>query len=175
MYRATEGFGRIFSTPLPSGDQGTRKTLAAMVKLSDQGSRDPLLRERVVRVLGAAGVSPHNVLGQVNAWFNFVRDQIYFLHDPVATEWLQTPRYTLHAGSGDCDDRAVLLAAGLKSFGVPASFKVVAADPRRRDTYTHVYVVARQFGRDLALDPTYASNALGDEPPFIYRTWMVPA
>lgn len=151
-----------------------------MVHLADRGSRDPVVRERVVQVLGAAGVSPHDVPAQVDAWFEFVRDGIYFLHDPDSTEWLQSPRYTLHAGSGDCDDRATLLAAGLKGFGVPARFKTTASDPRRPHVMTHVYVEAlvpdwaRRRQVWTVYDPTYPGNRMGDEPPFRSRVWRVP-
>lgn len=171
MYRATEGT-TVTSGPLPSGDAGVRKTLAAMIRLADQGSRDLDVRNAVIRAVSM--VPPHNIPRQVRAWFEFVRDRIYFLHDPHGTEWLQSPRVTLQAGAGDCDDRAVLLAAGLRAFGVPAMFKVVAVDRRRPGSMSHVYVVANLGGRQIALDPTYGQNNLGDEPPRPSRTWMVP-
>jgi len=175
MYRAMEGFSTQ-TVPLPAGDRGTRKTVAAMRTLADRGSRDLAVRAAVIRALGASGAAPHNIPAQVRAWFEYVKNGIFFLHDPVATEWLQSPRYTLASGAGDCDDRATLLAAGLKSFGVPASFKAVAVDPRRPRSFSHVYVVANVMGRAIALDPTYDDNAMGDEPQTrMFRTWMVPA
>jgi transglutaminase-like putative cysteine protease len=163
------------TVPLPDGDTGTRKTLANMRALADKGSREMIVRETVIRAIRSAGVSPHNVEGQIRAWFEWVRDSIYFIHDPANTEWLQSPRYTLHVGAGDFDDRAILLAAGLRSFGVPADFKAVAVDPRRPATFSHVYVTVMIRGRQVALDPTYPSNTMGSEPPRSYRTWMVPA
>jgi transglutaminase-like putative cysteine protease len=169
-----EGY-TVTSSPLPGGDTGTRKTLDNMRLLAEHGSRDPQVRERVISTVRYSGAAPHDVTSQVRAWFKFVRDSIYFINDPANTEWLQHPRYTLDTGSGDCDDRAVLLAAGLMAIGVPAAFKVVAADPRRPNTFSHVYVVARIGRGDVPLDPTYADNTLGTEPPMIFRTWMVPA
>jgi transglutaminase-like putative cysteine protease len=174
MYRAMEGVP-VQSRPLPSGDQGTRLTVAVMQRLADEGSRDPMVRQAVIGVIRAAGVGDHNVLGQVQAWFLWVRDHIAFVNDPVNTELLQTPRVTLTNGGGDCDDRAILLAAGLKAFGVPAQFKVVAVNPQRPSVFSHVYVQAFVHGRWVALDPTYRQNTLGDEPPRRFRTWMVPA
>lgn len=168
-----EGFSAQ-STTLPSGDAGVRKTVDNMRRLASEGSRNLDVRAHVLRAIQSAGVSPHNVPGQVRAWFEHVRDAVYFLNDPAGTEWLQSPAYTLQYGAGDCDDRATLLAAGLMAIGVPASFKVVAADPRRPRTFSHVYVVANVQGHPWALDPTYPDNTLGTEPRS-YRTWMVPA
>jgi transglutaminase-like putative cysteine protease len=166
----------VTSSPLPPGDTGVRKTLGNMTVLAERGSRDPQFRNAVINAVRYAGAHGHDKPAEVDAWFRFVRDRIYFVDDPVGVEWLQDPRVTLFQNrAGDCDDRAVLLAAGLRAIGVPAAFKVVAADPRRRDTFSHVYVVARLEGRDVPLDPTYPDNTLGSEPPMIFRTWMVPA
>jgi transglutaminase-like putative cysteine protease len=92
-----------------------------------------------------------------------VRDSIYFLNDPAGTEWLQSPRATLDAGAGDCDDRATLLASMLQSFGVRSRFKVIAVDRRRPGSFSHVYLVADVSGRQVPLDPTYPDNEMGFE------------
>lgn len=164
MYRPTDG-PKITRTSLPNGDAGTRKTLGAMRELADRGSLDHTLRETVANVIRSAGVASHDIPNQVAAWFHYVRDAIYFLHDPTKSEWLQSPTYTLAHKFGDCDDRAILLAAGLMSFGVPAAFKVVALDRSKPGTMSHVYVVANVNGQAVGLDPTYAENFMGYEPP----------
>jgi hypothetical protein len=170
MYRAMDG-PSVTTVPLPNGDAGTRKTLANMQRLVDSGSRDLVVRETAIRAIQSAGVSPHNVAGQIDALFEYVRDQVSFINDPVGTEWVQAPRYTLQVRGGDCDDRAVLLASLLRAIGVASSFKAVAADPRNPESFSHVYLMVG--GR--ALDPTYEQNRLGTEPPFIARTLIVPA
>ena len=178
MYRATDGLSNtipVHTTPLPSGDQGTRKTLEAMRRLVDTGSRDPYVRAVVIRHLRSSAVGDHNYDAQVTAWFRYVRDRILFVNDPAGTEWVQSPRVTLDVGGGDCDDRAVLLAAGLKSIGIPVQFKVVAVDRARPGTFSHVYVVANVRGRWVSLDATYQDNTVGTEPRNPLRTWMVPA
>lgn len=174
MYRAMDGFS-VVSGPLPDGDTGTRKTLDNMRRLAETGSRELAVREATIRAIQASAAAPHDLVAQTRAVFEYVRDSVYFLHDPAGTEWLQSPRYTLTVGAGDCDDRATLLAAMLMSFGVRSQFKVIAADPRRPGTFTHVYLVAYPAGRAVALDPTYAENLMGYEPPRPYRTAMVPA
>lgn len=179
MYRTTDGLGlvdaRITSQPLPTGDRGTRKTLAEMRRLVTDGSRDMVVREAVVGAIRIADAPSHDALGQARAWFAYVRDRIWFVNDPVDTEWVQSPRVTLNLKAGDCDDRAVLLAAGLASIGIPSQFKVVAANPRFPDTFSHVYVEAQIAGQPVPMDPTYPFNTLGTEPPRVTRMMRWPA
>jgi transglutaminase-like putative cysteine protease len=113
-----------------------------------------------------AGVEPHDHSGEVGAIFAFVRDRVHFVRDILGVETLQGPRYTLHVMAGDCDDRATLLAAMIRSLGIPAevSFRVVAANPSTR-AFSHVYVTTVMGGKRVALDPTYATNRPGFEPP----------
>jgi transglutaminase-like putative cysteine protease len=175
MYRPATDGPNVFHTPLLSGDTGTRQTVDAMRRLVEQGARDPYVRAAVIRHLRSSAVGDHNVDAQVRAWFSYVRDRILFVNDPTGGEWLQAARVTLDVGGGDCDDRAILLAAGLKSIGVPVQFKIVAVDPNRSATFSHVYVVANVRGRWVPLDATYQDNTVGTEPRHPYRTWMVPA
>lgn len=165
----------VSTTVLRGGDPGVRDTLDNMRRLADYGSRDPQVRGAVLGAIRDSGVIPHDIPGQVNAWYRFVRDRITFVNDPVGAEYLQAPSETLRIAGGDCDDRAILLAAGLRGIGVPAAFKVTASDRSRPRTMSHVYVVANLLGRPLALDPTYPMNRPGSEPPFIGRAWLTPA
>jgi transglutaminase-like putative cysteine protease len=174
MYRAMDGF-TVRTTPLPGGDQGILKTLGAMRGLVDAASRQLDVREAAVRAIRLEAVGDHDMIGQVRALFHYVRDSIVFVNDPAGTEWVQSPRYTIASGAGDCDDRAVLLAALLRSIGVPCDFKVVAVDPRRPQTMSHVYVVARLGAIQIPLDPTYGDNRMGFEPRRPFRTASVPA
>lgn len=161
--------------PLPAGDAGTRRTVAEMRRLITEGARDPIVRQAVISVLRSSRVGDHNVDAQALAWFAYVR-AILFVNDPDGTEWLQSARVTLQHGGGDCDDRAILMAAGLKSIGIPVRLVVVALDPNRGGTFSHVYVEAMLPARGwIAADPTYQSNTLGMEPPSASRVWRIPA
>lgn len=175
MYRPMDGCFSVLSGSLPGGDAGTRKTLDNMRQLADQGSRDLTVRAAAVRAIRSSGAPSHDIPAQVDAIFTFVRDTIYFLNDPAGTEWLQSPRATLSFGVGDCDDRATLLAAMLRTIGVTTQFRVIAADPRRPATFSHVYVVANVRGRAVPLDPTYQDNVMGFELPRPFRVATVPA
>lgn len=179
MYRFMDGLGletaTVKTTSLPNGDQGTRKTLAEMRRLVSDGSRDMVVREAVVRAIEAANASGHDVRGQADAWFYFVRDRIRFVNDPVGAEWLQSPRVTLNLRAGDCDDRSTLLAAGLASIGIPSRFKVVALNRRFPGTFSHVYVEANIKGASVPYDSTYPDTVAGFEPPRPTRTMRYPA
>lgn len=66
---------------------------------------------------------------------NFVRDCIRYVRDVRDVETVQTPVRTLEIGSGDCDDKAVLLAALLESIGFRTRFHAVGVDGK---AYSHV-------------------------------------
>lgn len=161
----------VFRGRLPSGHEGTRVTLAMMRELVKSSVGMPDIRETALAILRAARVAAHDTVGEVAALFRFVRDRIRFTQDPAGIELLQDARETLRVQAGDCDDRAVLLAALLISIGVCTDlrFRVIAADPRRPRDYTHVYLVARIGGRDVPLDPTYSDSVPGFEPAATLR------
>jgi hypothetical protein len=51
------------------------------------------------------------------ALFYYTRDNIAYLHDPTAREYIQSPEETL-AGAGDCEDQSILLYMLMKSIGI---------------------------------------------------------
>jgi transglutaminase-like putative cysteine protease len=141
-----------------------------MRRLATEGARDLLVRETAITTVRGTS-REHDPKSQLAALFRFVRDNIMFIGDVAGVETLQSPRYTLTIKAGDCDDRATLLAALARSIGIAADmrFKAIAANPST-NSLSHVYVVARVGGRDIALDPTYHRNAPGYEFPLASRT-----
>lgn len=172
LRRTTATLGR-----LPAGDAGTRATLATMQRLAVDGSKDLDVRSTALSVLRASGVASHDHKRELEALYRFVRDRVAFRRDVYGVETLQAPRVTLQQMAGDCDDRAILLAAMLRAVGSPATvrFRVIAADPRRASRFTHVYVMARLGGRDIALDPTYQGTPAGWQHPSPLRVGELPA
>ena len=165
------------SGTLSGGDRGTGETLGLMRKLAVAGAKDMTVRDTAIHVIAQANAQPHDLAGQLRALFAFVRDRVMFVRDVLNVETLQSPAKTLAVGAGDCDDRATLLVALARSIGIPAEFKfrVIAANPRNPASFSHVYVIARLGGREIAMDPTYRSNAMGYEYPVRYRTGDAPA
>lgn len=147
---------------LADGDKGTMQTLGVMRRLARDGAKDLAVRETAISVLESTRARAHDTMAELCALYRYVRDRVRFTRDIVNVETLQSPRYTLKVMSGDCDDRATLLAALCMSVGIPCrlNFKVVAANPRTNQ-FSHVYVTANVNGREIGMDPTYHSNAFG--------------
>jgi transglutaminase-like putative cysteine protease len=166
MYESAGGF-KITTGKLPPGDAGVRKTVAMMGQLAQAGALRREVRETAISIVRAAGTAPHDTPNELEALFSFVRDQVRFTGDIAGVETLQAPHYTLRVMAGDCDDKAVLLAALARSVGIAASlkFRVIAANPNARGTYSHVYVVANVRGKEFAMDPTYSSSRMGWQHP----------
>lgn len=148
-----------------------------MSGLVQQGARSLHVRNTAISILQAAGVRPHDTLGEVRALYRWVRDRIHFVNDPVGIEMLQGAPYTLGAMSGDCDDYAVLLGSMLRSIGIPVDlrFKVIAANQASPRSFSHVYLTARVPGRKpIALDPIYSTTPFGGEYAHPFRALEVP-
>jgi transglutaminase-like putative cysteine protease len=160
---------------LPLGVAGTRKTLAMMQRLAQDGAKQLPVREAAISIVRDSGVSGHDRLGALRALFEFVRDRIYFVGDVAGVETLQSPRYTLSIGAGDCDDRSTLLAALARAIGIPVRFRVIAANRSRPSQFSHVYLVAQVGGRDVPMDTTYPNTPLGWQFPGPMRVGDFPA
>lgn len=65
--------------------------------------------------------------------YRYVQEEIGYLADPAAREYIQTPTTTLNIGAGDCEDLSILLASLLENTGIP-SLLVFAQN--------HVYTMA---------------------------------
>ena len=58
------------------------------------------------------------------AFYYFVRDEIKYIPDPV-DEFYEAPEFTLKSGSADCDGKAILLSALLRSVGIQTRLVLV--------------------------------------------------
>jgi len=147
---------RVIRGYFPPGRAGTFATLQAMRSLALQGAKHPLVRGTALQILQRSSVPERDLLGELRALFRFVQDGVRFTRDVRNVETLQTADYTLRMRAGDCDDKAVLLAALLLAVGHPADlrYKVIATDPARPAEFTHVYVVADVGNGPIPLDAT---------------------
>lgn len=75
---------------------------------------------------------------QARRLYEYVRDEITYIHDPYNIEEVQPPEITLKLRAGDCDDKAVLLAALLLSIGFEICFFIT--DTNNDGCPDHVYV-----------------------------------
>lgn len=124
--------------------KNVRHTGALMVRLASKYFKD---------VSAFAGMTP-------NAFFDYVK-KIPYNRDPVQTEFLQRPFYTI-AGNrpgGDCDDKAIVSGAYAICNGIPFRFKAMG---RYIDKPLH-HVATDLFlnGSWTHFDPTYSDQVFG--------------
>lgn len=167
------GAGWSSSTPLLSGDAGTEQTIALMRNAAAEAWRDPLVRALAGSII--RDLPPENQKAHTRAIFEWVRHSIRFVRDPVEHETVQSPRWTVTHGFGDCDDHSLLLVALLGAVGIPTQLVTLALDPAGPETFTHIYAEALVEGRAIALD-TARPGARFDSAParwFRKRVWQV--
>lgn len=94
----------------------------------------------------------------------FVREEIRYVRDIDNVETLHTCDAILDLAQGDCDDKAILLAAMLSSLGHPVRFVVLGYGSGQ---WVHVWVQDLIYGKWVDLEPTEPiayGNRVPDKP-----------
>lgn len=159
-YRVSHLSGALLD--LPSGAEGVRVTLRLMRQLARDAMVDVHLRDYAAQLV--KDLPQKDWAGQVRLLHEFVRDGVRYIRDVDGVETVQTPAVTLSQRYGDCDDKATLLAAMLKSIGHPARFVAVGFEQPGR--FSHVYVETPIGGRWIPLETT-AYKPAGWQPPAV--------
>jgi len=94
--------------------------------------REPSVKVVADRIVSAG--CDTNRACQAKALFYFVRDELNYVSDPSAYEYVKGPVESLQSTAGDCDDASVLLASMLGAVGIKSRFVFVTG---------HVYVEAQ--------------------------------
>lgn len=145
---------------LPDGPEGTRATLDLMAELARANRTNPIIRGLAEKII--ADVPQKDYVGEARAVQQFVLHAIRYTQDIDGVETLKDPVTTLASAMGDCDDKALLAAALLRSIGHPARFVAVSFnDP---NMYEHVYVETRAGTVWIPLETTENVD-LGWSPP----------
>jgi len=100
---------------------------------------------------------------EIKALYNYVRDSIRYVRDINGVETIQTPVKTLEFGTGDCDDKATLLAALLESIGAETRFNAMGF---RKNHISHVSLQVKNGGKWVNLETTEPVD-MGWLPPGI--------
>lgn len=159
---------------MPGGIDGTRATLSHMVRIAREYKKNGGIVTLARQIIEKVGGPPNNknYSGFVRALFEFVRDKIRYVPDILGVEMLQTPTRTLEIKTGDCDDKAILLAALLSSIGLATRFVAVGF---KGGGYAHV-IVEVKLGRHpdgsprwVPLDTIADGRGPGWLPPHITR------
>ncbi len=153
---------------LEPGAEGTFQTLDAMASCvrgecppDFSGFQDEWIRQSAENIV--RGVPGQDVIGEIRALFNFVKNSITYRQHPVNQQRVQDCRRTLELGSGDCVSKSVCLATLLAALGYTPRFVAQCPDG---ENYTHVYVeVLLDPGRWLALDPVAEKQPMGWTQP----------
>lgn len=120
---------------LPMTDNGldaVRATLKKMAAIIRKYRTDVTTLNTARQILTACAVNDlrsqrRAAIGCLQGW---VRDHIAYVYDPRGTELIQTPPQTLKIGTGDCDDKTILLLALLESVGFETELLAVGGAGR---------------------------------------------
>jgi transglutaminase-like putative cysteine protease len=146
---------------LPVTDGGldaVRATLRKMGAIIRKYSSDATTLNAARMICTASGVRDQRTDRRkcIQLLQNWVRDHIAYFYDPLYTELLQTPPQTLSIGTGDCDDKTILLLAFLSSIGMETELLAVGGsgkgwsqdpsnpvDPSQPPAFSHVLGAVR--------------------------------
>lgn len=152
---------------IPDGNEGIQHTLYIMRNVVRNESDAPEVVQFARQL--TLNVPEKDWRRKILTVFHFVRDRIRYTLDPLRTEYLATPQRVLDMRSGDCDEKAILLASLLDAIGIPVRFKAVGFEGAE---LSHVYVEAKYDDRWIALDATEKYPA-GWQPPDIKNRFIV--
>jgi predicted transglutaminase-like cysteine proteinase len=144
-----------------------KATLRLMRQLTRQGKKNYKVRRQALEL--THHLPQKDRMGEINALFEFVRDKIRYVRDVYGVETLHTAEKVLHQRSGDCDDKAILLASMLESIGYPTRFLAMGTRPEQ---FEHVIVEVRPYERWIPLETTNFVQ-LGYMPPHSPNARMI--
>jgi hypothetical protein len=128
-----------------------------MARLARAGSRKLEIRNKAVEIttagfLNGTGLRQKDFDGEARRLLEFTRDDIRYVRDIAGVETLHDPVTLLKLGAGDCDDKAILLAALLMSVGHDQlRYVAIALEPGQ---FSHVWLQDRIYDRWVDLEPT---------------------
>lgn len=122
-----------FLGTIPEGRAGVKATLRVMVDIARKTRGLPPVRTLAQQLV--QGCRENDEYCEAATLHAFVRDAIRYVRDTRERETVQFPAQTLELRSGDCDDKALLLATMLESVGAKTRFCAVGM---RGGDYSHV-------------------------------------
>ena len=132
-----------------------------MAKVVNDSKRRPVVREFARRLV--QHLPGKDRIAEIKAAFYFVRDEVRYIRDIRGVETLHTPEKILQTMAGDCDDKALLIAALLESIGFQCRFIGVGFTAGH---ISHVFTQVMNNGKWINLETTEAWP-MGSSPPGI--------
>ena len=134
-------------------------TLQLMARLVRERHADPRIRGRARAILADAGVASMDYDGMIRAVFDFVRDHVRYVRDPLGGEYVTDPIELDHQvddgdAAEDCESLALYAATLLAAIGIKSEFETQAKDMRRPALATHcaLQVQHPQTGQWISFD-----------------------
>jgi len=164
-----------------SGEKsGVMKTLKLMAekargsKGKAEGAKNPEIRQMAIAITQNCKVKDYKC--EAASLLKWVQSNVRWVRDVTGVETVATPERTLEFGGGDCDDLSTLLAALGMSIGHTVRFKAIAADPNRKNSFSHVYCQFLLRGKWVSADPSIQrpKKKLGWESPVKYKQMEYP-
>ena len=119
----------------------------------------PQIRDLAVGIVRNSGAPARDKKAQAIALANWVKTNIFYIHE--LPERFQLPTETLRLKAGDCDDHTTLLASMMESVGIPSSLVCMEVNGQ----WAHIFPAAvMKNGAHLHLDTTAKSGDLGQNP-----------
>jgi len=120
---------------------------------------DPVIKQLADKIVTQS--CKENRICYAKALYYFVRDNFNYVSDPLAFEYVKTPRESLMTASGDCDDSSVLLANLERAVGINTKFIFIPGH-----VYIQIYLpeAPKKYSKDswINLDSTCKNCEFGE-------------
>ena len=153
---------------VPRGTKGTLVTAGVIARMIADGAKDFYVRQKAIQIFRLSGIRPKDRWGEVNALFDWVKNNIRYTRDIFRVELLHSPRRMLELRAGDCDDMTMLLGAMLIATGHPVRLVLVGFRHRKPHMYSHIYPEVNVQGRWVPIDAT-VDRPIGWAPPAVWK------
>jgi len=117
------------------------RTAIRMAALIKQFASIPFIRQKAENIIN--GVKQYDSLGEVEAIYNYVQQNLRYTRDPLNWEYIKQPDLMIKeidengSSAGDCDEYVVLSLTLCRSIGYPTVIKIASYSIDRE--FTHVY------------------------------------
>ena len=135
---------------IPEGVAGTRATLAQMASWVRLYRVEPQIRAFAEQII--ANVPSKDEYAEINAIFEWVRDNVRYTQDVRDVEMLKSPDALISERFGDCDDMSTLVSTLLETVGYTT--RLVAVGYTQPGVYEHVYAEVILNGAWVSLETT---------------------
>ncbi len=141
----------------------TDETIRRMYELVDRAKIDEKFQKLIYSVVNHAMPGRwKDYRGELENLLRWVKQNVDYRRDPYNVELVQDVWATLDRRRGDCDDMALLFAAGAEILGAPARFVTIST--RQNKQPSHVYVEVYVDGQWTSVDPIMQESFVGWEP-----------